>query len=193
MTKTNFSSPEFLTQLRSRDPRAVTLLINAYSDHLLNASFGMGLTDSDAEELTQSVWVTFFEKIENFEGRSHIRTYLFGILYNKAKELYRSHEKHTSKDPIDEIMESKFDDKGHWNQTITEPEKFVHSAQTMEIIKACLESLPHPQKMAFYFKEWEGTTTEEICKILGVTSTNLGVLLYRAKNKLRVCIEGKTK
>ncbi|PIP95766.1 MAG: RNA polymerase subunit sigma, partial [Bdellovibrio sp. CG22_combo_CG10-13_8_21_14_all_39_27] len=33
----------------------------------------------------------------------------------------------------------------------------------------------------------------DICKILDVTTTNLGVLLYRAKNRLRECVETKIK
>ena len=37
----------------------------------------------------------------------------------------------------------------------------------------------------------EGRETEEVCKILAVTSTNLGVLLFRARNKLRECLEKK--
>jgi DNA-directed RNA polymerase specialized sigma24 family protein len=47
--------------------------------------------------------------------------------------------------------------------------------------------------MAFFLKEVEGHVSEEICNILEVSNTNLGVLLFRAKNKLRECIERKVK
>ncbi len=49
------------------------------------------------------------------------------------------------------------------------------------------------QRMAFFLKEVEGHVSEEICNILEVSNTNLGVLLFRAKNKLRECIERKVK
>ena len=45
--------------------------------------------------------------------------------------------------------------------------------------------------MAFYLREVEGLSTAEICKILGVTSTNLGVMLYRVRNRTRECLEAK--
>ena len=45
--------------------------------------------------------------------------------------------------------------------------------------------------MAFVLREVEDLSTVEICKILDVTRTNLGVLLYRARNRLRECLESK--
>jgi hypothetical protein len=46
-----------------------------------------------------------------------------------------------------------------------------------------------PQRLAFLLREVEGLETKETCKILEVTRTNLGVLLYRARNRLRACLE----
>ena len=45
--------------------------------------------------------------------------------------------------------------------------------------------------MAFILREAEDLGTGEICKILAVTRTNLGVLLYRGRNRLRECLETK--
>ena len=45
--------------------------------------------------------------------------------------------------------------------------------------------------MAFVLREVQGYATDEICKILSVTVTNLGVMLYRARNRLRECLEAK--
>ncbi len=52
-------------------------------------------------------------------------------------------------------------------------------------------SVPLQQRMAFVLREVEDLSTVEICKILDVTRTNLGVLLYRARNRLRECLESK--
>ena len=191
--KLNFRSPDFLEKLRARETSSVEALVKTYTRQLTNAAYGLGFNDSDAAELVQSVWVTFFEKVPTFEGRSHVRTYIFGILYNKAKELRRDRNKYTSDNPFDEVMGDKFDEKGSWIKPPIEPDKFLESAQTLEIINKCMELLPVQQKMAFYLKEVIGDTTEEICNIIDVTSTNLGVLLYRAKNKLRDCIERKSR
>ena len=47
------------------------------------------------------------------------------------------------------------------------------------------------QRMAFVLREVRELTTEEICKILEVTSTNLGVLLQGGRNRLRECLENR--
>jgi len=190
--KINFSSAEFLKSLQSRENSSVEKLVKKYTKQLVNAAYGLGFNESDGAELVQSVWFTFFEKLPTFEGRSHVRTYIYGILYNKAKELKRDRHKYTSEDPFDELMADKFDNFGHWLKMPLSPEKFLASAQSLEIIEKCLEVLPLQQKMAFQCKEIEGNTSVEICKILGITSTNLGVILYRAKIKLRDCIERKS-
>ena len=43
----------------------------------------------------------------------------------------------------------------------------------------------------YSLREVEGFSTPEICKILDVTRTNFGVVLYRARNGLRECLEEK--
>ncbi len=147
---------------------------------------------AESDDLTQSVWLTFFDIIEKFEGRSKVKTFLFGILYNKASDLRKKNKKIDSNIDIEVFLEKNFDSKGHWITTPKDPEKFLSSTQTMKLISDCLELLPLNQKMAFNLKEIEEEMTEEICNILSVSATNLGVLLFRARNQLRECIEKKT-
>ena len=72
----NFSSNEFIQLLKEKNHDAFTSLIDAYHDALFYGALKSNLSEDQAEEVVQSTWVTFFEKAENFEGRSHIRTYL---------------------------------------------------------------------------------------------------------------------
>ena len=51
--------------------------------------------------------------------------------------------------------------------------------------------MPERHRLAFVLKELEGLETKEICNILEVTGTNLGVILYRARNRLRECLESR--
>ena len=188
---TNYSSSDFIRRLKSREHQAVSTLVHAYTNQLLRASLGLGFDQTAAAELVQSVWVTFFDVLSGFRGDSHIRTFIFGILYNKASELRRDHKRFDSHDPVEDILESRFDAEGHWIKPPVSPEDFLIGTETLSVIEKCLEALPLSQKMAFSLKEIEERESPEICKILDVTVTNLGVLLYRARNRLRDCIEGK--
>ena len=189
---THLNDPDFLKQLRNRDPDAISKLVTTYTEHLFKGALGLGFDDKSAEELVQRVWVTFFDVVVTFEGRSHIRTFLFGVMYNKASELRREDKRHGNTDPIDETMESKFTVDGSWSQTPIDPERFMASTQMMELIQKCIDNLPFTQRMAFCLKEIHEEGSQEICKILEVSNTNLGVLLYRARNRLRECIESKS-
>ncbi|MBI2605074.1 MAG: sigma-70 family RNA polymerase sigma factor [Deltaproteobacteria bacterium] len=189
----SLSSPLFLNRLRNRDAGAIETVVKSYTEHLYRGALGLGFDAHLARELVQSVWTTFFDVVGTFEGRSHVRTFIFGILYNKASELRRENARFDSVDPIEKILESRFDVSGKWSQPPVDPEKFLMASQTMALIQKCLDSLPLMQRMAFYLKEIDEHGSSDICNILKVTVTNLGVLLYRARNRLRECIESNAR
>lgn len=185
----NLNSSDFISKIKLRDHDAVTILITKYNEVLIKGALKQGLAFDQADEVVQETWSTFFEKVENFEGRSHIRTYLFGILYNKIKELWRSNKKYTQDD--DATLEKSFNEFGHYLVSPLNPQLFLESSEFMSILQQELDNLPINQKMAFNLKEIEQFSTDEICKILEISVTNLGVLLFRAKANLRKRIENR--
>jgi RNA polymerase sigma-70 factor, ECF subfamily len=191
MAEASFSDPEFLDRLKGRDPTAWEAIVDAYLPQLLRAGGGMGFPPDEAQDLAQSVFVALVENIGRFEGRSHIRTYLLGIFYNKVSESVRTKQRERENDPIDEVMEARFDSTGKWRQPPADIEGWVFGREVGSMIKDCLADVPRAQRVAFYLREIDEMTTEEICKKMGVTGTNLGVLLFRVRNRLRECLEKK--
>ena len=114
MAADTFRDPAFLEELRARDEQAVRRVVHAYLPQILRAARAGGLSEDEARDTTQSTFTTFIEKLPEFEGRSHIRTWLFGILYRKMQETYRARQKAQHQDDIDEVMEARFDQRGHW-------------------------------------------------------------------------------
>jgi RNA polymerase sigma-70 factor, ECF subfamily len=187
--ETSFSSADFLERLRNQDHGAITAVVKRYTRHVYRAALGLGFSPEAADEVTQNVWGTFFEVLPGFKGNSHVRTFLFGILYNKAKQ-YRRGQASVTDTPIDEAFENRFDpESGQWTRPPMNPQKFLEAAETAGVVQACLDDLPASQRMAFVMRELEGASTEEICNVLGVSVTNLGVLLHRARNRLRESVE----
>jgi RNA polymerase sigma-70 factor (ECF subfamily) len=187
----NFSAAEFLMRLTKQEDSAISDVIDAYSTHLFRACMGMGFAEDQAKEICHASWATFFEVIPRFEGRSHIRTFLFGILYNKVMEHRRASKKHESYDPIEDAVESSFLDDGHWVKPPKDPYKYSESAEMMDIIERCLEHLPDAQRMAFTLKVVMEHDTGEVCNEMDVSATNLRQLLFRGKARLRKCIDGQ--
>lgn len=180
-----------LTQLRDRVPEAIEAVVRAHTRDLLHAAIGLGFVQDAAEELVQRVWVTFVHVVSTFEGRSSVRTFLFGILYKKALELRREHARFDVSDPIEEVLDRRFLEDGHWREPPRNPERVLLALETAQIVKGCLDGLPVKQRMAFLLKHMREEATEEICNVLDVSVTNLGVLLFRARNRLRDCVEKK--
>jgi RNA polymerase sigma-70 factor (ECF subfamily) len=176
-------TPELAQGIRDADPQAQRLVVEAYLPQILRTARAAGLDPAAAEDVSQSTFLTFFEKAGTFEGRSQVRTWLFGILYFKIKEARRSGSRERPTDEIEAIVDQRFSERGNW----ANPPQEI--GDTREAIDGCLEGVPTQQRMAFVLREVEGLTNAEICKILGVTRTNLGVLFFRARNRLRECLE----
>ena len=183
--------PDFLARFHERDPAVIQALAELYLRQIFRAARGAGLDTVRAEDVVQSTFTTLIETAPRFEGRSHIRTWLFGILYRKISEVRRDAAKDRQTDDIEEVMENRFKPDGTWLHPPRPVEAALEATEIREAIAGCLEDVPTSQRMAFVLREVERFSTEEICKILEVSRTNFGVLMYRARNRLRECLEAK--
>jgi RNA polymerase sigma-70 factor (ECF subfamily) len=184
-------SEAFLERLRRRDPEALAQVVRDNARPLLRAARALGFLEQEAEDLVQDVFTTFFERLDSFEGRSQLRTWLFGILHRKTLERRRASIRDDRMDPIDAVFESRFDANGKWSRPPADLERLMLSKEIGELIRGCMDGLPVNQREAFVLREIEGLDTGEICKILDVSVTNFGVLMHRARARLRECLESK--
>ncbi|MCP4201719.1 MAG: sigma-70 family RNA polymerase sigma factor [bacterium] len=183
--------PDLPERIRERDRDALATVVDAYLDQIVRAARGAGLNQHQAEEVAQNTFATFIETAHRFEGRSHVRTWIFGILYRKLQEARRGFAKDRRLDDIDEVFEGRFDNNQSWSRPPKGPEDELFAKEAHREIGDCLEAVPDRQRMAFVLREIEGHSTQEICKILEVSATNIGVMLFRARNRLRECLETK--
>ena len=191
MVDTTTIDLDLLSRLRRRDTDTLKSLVEEHARPLYRAARGMGFRDEEAEDLSQDVFATFLETLDRYEGRSQVRTWLFGILYRKVLERRRAQEKDRRHDSIDEVFESRFDENGYWTKPPADLQRIMESKELGVAITDCLEGLPAAQRSVFVFREMEEIETPEICKILDISVTNLNVLMFRARSRLRECIEAR--
>lgn len=178
--------------------------VEQHGDMLFRYALARVGNRSDAEDLVQETFLAAI-KSSDFAGRSAASTYLVGILRHKImdhfRKVYRHREQHTefnSNDSADtsegELFSSMFTPKGTWAEPVADwgrtAEHALLDAEFNRILDKCLEKLPDPQRSAFVLRTMEEQSTEDICKNCNVTTTNLGVLLFRARTQLKKCIEG---
>ncbi len=189
LTRDAFSGDDFLARLRSRDQDTLQHLMQDYLPQVYRAARGAGLSVQNAEDASQSTFVIFIEKLSEFEGRSHIRTWLFGILYRKISEMRRSAQREEMAQDIEDVMEDRFKTNGFWAKPPRATDQKVFDQDVREHLDNCLDGVPDEQRLAFVMREVEELDSKEICEAMNVSRSNLGVLLYRGRNKLRECLE----
>lgn len=151
-----------------------------------------------AEDAVSDTLLAALAKPDAFEQRSQLRTWLVGILKFKVLDQMRLNAReacHISADPdelADPLDDLPLNDRGHFASLPADwgnPEQALRQRQFIEVLELCTDKLPPAQGRAFMMREWLELSADDICKELGVSSTNLYVLLHRARLRLRECLE----
>jgi RNA polymerase sigma-70 factor (ECF subfamily) len=166
-------------------------IVDRHARRLYRAARGMGFSPNDAEDLAQEVFVTFIDTIDRFEGRAEVSTWLFGILYRKAHERRRSHAREEASDSIEALFNARFDAKGSWIDPPASADRLVESHEAAEALRQCVAALPDDYREIFQLRAVEELSAAEVGHIVGCTINHVGVLLHRARLRLRACLESK--
>ncbi|MBI3229990.1 MAG: sigma-70 family RNA polymerase sigma factor [Burkholderiales bacterium] len=153
--------------------------------------------DSLAEDAVQDALIAVLEKPERFAGQSSLRTYVIGILKYKIIDQLRLTQREVQLDPAEdqsdeELLEHLFNSNGHVredNPAWGDPDATLEQKDFFKVLEVCLEKLPAKTARVFMMREWLELETEDICKELEITTANAWVLLYRARLRLRECLE----
>ena len=151
-----------------------------------------------AEDAVSEVMVAALAKPQSFGNRSQLKTWLVGILKHKIIDAMRLRGRQvcladdgedSAEDPL-EYLGFKAD--GHFVESPAEwgdPEQQASSRQFFAVLEICTSQLPAVQGRLFLMREWLELSSEDICKELQLTPTNLYVQLHRARLRLRECLD----
>jgi RNA polymerase sigma-70 factor (ECF subfamily) len=166
-----------------------------------DALFGYALVQlgnqEDAEERVQETFLAALESRATFRGESSERTWLMGILKHKICDHFRRRGREaSSRDPagVAEALDAMFTGPGKWKKGIPQkwrgdPEAILEQGEFWDALRDCLSKLPARMGEAFCLRQMHGLESEEICKVLETSATNLWTLLHRARALLRACLE----
>jgi len=171
--------------------------IHAHRSYLLRVAVLQLRDPALAEDIVQDTLLAALRGEAGFSGRSSLKTWLTGILKHKIVDAIRKKGREPLMATLDEEssiedFDALFDDTGHWESPSSDwgnPEVQLGRAQFFDIVQFCLDKLPPNTARVFMMREVMELDGNEICKELSITSTNLWVILYRARVALRLCLE----
>jgi RNA polymerase sigma-70 factor (ECF subfamily) len=149
-----------------------------------------------AEDAVSDTLLAALEKPQAFAGASQLKTWLIGILKHKLVDQIRKNSRELSTtatdDDAQDLDDLLFAADGHWRETQHDwgnPEDALRQLDFMKVLEACVDKLPGQQGRLFMMREWLELESDEICKELAITPTNLWVMLHRARLRLRECLQ----
>ena len=150
------------------------------------------------EDVVAETLLAALERPHNYGGRSSVRTWLVAILKHKIIDQLRANEREAAlaiecnADAGLEHLQFALHG-GHCDGVDTQvsPEHLLSAKQFIEIVDSCINELPQTTGRVFVMREWLGFSTDEICKELAISRSNVWVLLYRARLRLRESLQAR--
>lgn len=170
--------------------------IDLYSDYLFNYTITRVNDREIAKDLIQDTFVAGLKSMKNFKGEANERTWLISILKRKIIDYYRKINSNKGKAEV-RMTYVNDDQEGDWLEERAEDvgqlnaEETIENSELGDAIYNCMDKLSEKQATVFKMKTILGYETETICNELGITASNLWVILHRARTQLAECLEKK--
>lgn len=192
-----------LEALRAGDEAAFQSLIQRYHGPMFRFAMTYVGDRGVAEDVVQEAWLTCLRSLDRFEGRSSLKTWLFGILVNVARSrrrkesrilpfasLWRRDDSDRRRSTVDE---SRFGSDGMWRDGPGSwdnvPESKVLADETVQLVRSAIDALPPKQREVILLRDVAGFDATEVSGLLGISAANERVRLHRARAAVRQRLE----
>lgn len=176
---------QLLAGLRRREPDACTCLVKRFAPLVYAQALRLLGDPDEAEGVLQLTFIKACDKIDTFEGRSGLGTWLYRIATNEAlMQLRRRPDPPVSIEDIAETLQP-----GDLPQALgawpEDPAAEVLGQELRRQLETALVQLPERLRVVFVLRELHGLSTEETATALGLGESAVKVRLHRARLRLR--------
>ena len=192
-----------LDALRSGDETAFAELVRRYHAPLLRFALSYVKDREAAEDVVQEAWLTCLKNLDRFEGRSTLKTWIFGIAMNIARSRRRKESRILPfaslwrRDPSDSrsptVEPRRFGEDGMWlarpDPWSNLPESTILGRETLDRVKAAIDELPAKQREVIILRDVAGLDGAEVSSMLEISPENERVRLHRARAAVRKSLE----
>jgi RNA polymerase sigma-70 factor (ECF subfamily) len=150
----------------------------AHFDFVFRTVRGLGVAPNAAEDVTQEVFLVVHRTLDAFEGRSSIKTWLFGIARNVAYHHRRALGRRIVSVPgNDAVLEAAHD------EAARPPDDLTERALAARALDALLNELDDSKREVFVLVELEEMTMPEVALTLGINMNTAYTRLRAARRQ----------
>lgn len=166
-----------IEKCRNGDKESFRIIVHDFQPVIFRLAIRIMGDISEAEDITQETFIKAWETMEDFKLKSSFGTWLYRIACNKCFDRLRQIKK-TGKtnEPVENFSYAPSADNIEENMT---------NRELCRLITKYTDEMPPMQRLVFTLKDMEELSTEEICKITGITPLQLKSNLYFARKFIR--------
>ena len=139
----------------------------------------------EALDLSQEVFLRVFRTIYRFRGQSSLRTWIYRIAVNQARNRHRFWRRRHRADQVS--LDQHIATHGELlSSGDSKPDRMFAQKELAERLQRALDHLPFDQRTAIVLREIDGLSYEEIAFSLGVAVGTVKSRLTRARQALRL-------
>ena len=168
----------------TRDEDACAELVSEHQRMVYQLSLNLLNDHNEALDLSQEVFLRVFRTIHTFRGHSSLRTWIYRIVVNQARNRQRWWRRRHRAQLVS--LDQHVQDHGELAEIVDRgPDRVIGQKQLAERIRVALDRLPFDQKTAIVLREIDGLSYEEIGFSLGIAVGTVKSRLARAREGLR--------
>lgn len=178
---TEQSDTYYINKVLSGDKGAYSYLVNRYSDMVYSIAVKLLKNESNAEDLSQDVFVSAYQSLTSYKGNAKFSTWLYRITYNKAiSELRKKNYVLATDNEVFLEKQGGIDTSNHYYSQEENVERCLGKAITQ---------LTENDQIIITLYYYKDQSVEDISTILGISSANVKIKLFRIRKKLKELLD----
>ncbi|MDX1930238.1 MAG: sigma-70 family RNA polymerase sigma factor [Pirellulaceae bacterium] len=167
--------------------------VDTYGDTLFAYAVARLRDHNAAEEAVQETFLSALKFIDQYRQSGSEGAWLMGILKRKVIDQARAQAKQPAALAEDAAVSALFDKRGNWSKSAKANSRMrldtLEREEFRVVFQDCLRKLPPTQASTFWLREVQQESAEEVCKALDISTSNLWVLMHRARLALAECMK----
>jgi len=177
---------ELVERYVAGEDRAFLEILHRYRSMVYNLAYKITGNREDAEDATQDAFLNLASKLDRFQGRSALKTWIYRVAVNSALMLMRGSKKHQHQDL--DVTGGDVDD-GHVSHVVPDWSKVPDAVYLAEeghgVIRRAIQKLPEKFRPVLVLADVEGLPNKDIGELLGLSLPAVKSRLHRARLFLR--------